>query len=540
MFCPNCGFELDDDSRYCTECGYSLAAAKEVLSASDGGASEPKEEPAAAPDDSAEAPEVARAAGGQSDEAEGNPADGEEAPAGESAAEESAAAEALPSSEASVEPAEPPAPLGMATPAPMPSASQPAQPPAPAAKKKEHKLFYVLGILVCLVTIGVVGYQLFFNKAAGDVAHYGQDKAVVVIQESKITPTDSKGEKLKKYSVTLSGDNGYSANAEVKGDEGFTMSQFPEVKSGNYTLTVKDSKSKVEWTVPVKVVDNSKSDEAVKDVSLEVPKADESDAKTDEGDKKNEGDSSSNSAAYAAYKQKCQEYLAQYGEAQTVEIEDYISALRGFCLADLVDFDNDGAPELVTVVNDMSADDMKSAWSGNIEGLQKSYTVEVWSATDGGVKRLYSQNWLDNSNGGAMYLPLVKDDKKNVFIGRRTYEMCDALKSKLSNKQVIAGDNWSLYGKKDDSLALVLNCEAWSVSVPGSYPEEYYASNGKEISKEVFNSLNRYSDFDHQYCTYYFVDFSSSSQGTISDVPVVGRAQMGERTSKTLKKLGIE
>mgnify|MGYP002615395981 FL=1 len=105
-----------------------------------------------------------------------------------------------------------------------------------------------------------------------------------------------------------------------------------------------------------------------------------------------------------------------------------MSALRGFCLADLVDFDNDGVSELVTVVNDMSADDMKSAWDGNIEELQKSYTVEVWSAEDGGIKRIYSQKWLDNSNGGSMYLPLVKDDEQNVLLGKRTYEMCKALR----------------------------------------------------------------------------------------------------------------
>lgn len=31
MFCPNCGFELDGDLRYCTECGYALEDAKAVL-----------------------------------------------------------------------------------------------------------------------------------------------------------------------------------------------------------------------------------------------------------------------------------------------------------------------------------------------------------------------------------------------------------------------------------------------------------------------------------------------------------------------------
>ena len=139
-----------------------------------------------------------------------------------------------------------------------------------------------------------------------------------------------------------------------------------------------------------------------------------------------------------------------------------------------------------------------------------------------------------------MYLPLVKDDEQNVLLGKRTYEMYDALKAKLSGKQMTYGDNWSLFGKKDDSLSLVLNREAWSVSVSGGNLGDYYASNGKEISEKDFNALNSYTDFNHQYCTYYFVDFSSSSQGSFSDVPVVGCSQMSDRTNSTLKKLGIE
>lgn len=538
MFCPNCGFELDGDLRYCTECGYALEDAKAVLNS--------------ASNEVAEEPSVINEAAEEifaSDETEKEPSAGAEAGGGKVARGERARSgrrrrpaqgrrvvrcNAFDSSRARR-----PAKAEQ-------SGRQARRGASPCAcgecirTEKGPKALYIVGIIVGLAAIAIFSYLLFFSKSSDDVAHYGQDKAIVVAQESKITPTDAKGEKIKKYSVTLNGDNGYSTNAEVKGDEGFTVSQLPDIKPGKYTLTVKDSKTKVEWSVPVEVVDNSKSDEAVKDVSLEVPKADSADAKADEGDKKDGNAAADNAAASAAYKQKCQEYLARYGEPQMVEIEDYMSALRGFCLADLVDFDNDGVSELVTVVNDMSADDMKSAWDGNIEELQKSYTVEVWSAEDGGIKRIYSQKWLDNSNGGSMYLPLVKDDEQNVLLGKRTYEMCDALKAKLSGKQITYGDNWSLFGKKDDSLSLVLNREAWSVSVSGGSLGDYYASNGKEISEKDFNALNSYTDFNHQYCTYYFVDFSSSSQGSFSDVPVVGCSQMSDRTNSTLKKLGIE
>lgn len=538
MFCPNCGFELDGDLRYCTECGYALEDAKAVLnSASNEVAEEPSvineaAEEIFASDETEKEPSAGAEAGEEKSPVESEPVADEE----DDRPKDDVSSDATPSIPA----------VRADRPKPSNPVAKPVAAPAPAsaanvsAQKKDPKALYIVGIIVGLAAIAIFSYLLFFSKSSDDVAHYGQDKAIVVAQESKITPTDAKGEKIKKYSVTLNGDNGYSTNAEVKGDEGFTVSQLPDIKPGKYTLTVKDSKTKVEWSVPVEVVDNSKSDEAVKDVSLEVPKADSADAKADEGDKKDGNAAADNAAASAAYKQKCQEYLARYGEPQMVEIEDYMSALRGFCLADLVDFDNDGVSELVTVVNDMSADDMKSAWDGNIEELQKSYTVEVWSAEDGGIKRIYSQKWLDNSNGGSMYLPLVKDDEQNVLLGKRTYEICDALKAKLSGKQITYGDNWSLFGKKDDSLSLVLNREAWSVSVSGGNLGDYYASNGKEISEKDFNALNSYTDFNHQYCTYYFVDFSSSSQGSFSDVPVVGCSQMSDRTNSTLKKLGIE
>lgn len=538
MFCPNCGFELDGDLRYCTECGHALEDAKAVLNSA---GNEVAEEPSVineaaeeifASDETEKEPSAGAEAGEEKSPVESEPVADEE----DDRPKDDAPSNATPSIQA----------VRADRPKPSNPVAKPVAAPAPApeanvsAQKKDPKALYIVGIVVGLAAIAIFSYLLFFSKSSDDVAHYGQDKAIVVAQESKITPTDAKGEKIKKYSVTLNGDNGYSTNAEVKGDEGFTVSQFPDIKPGKYTLTVKDSKSKVEWSIPVKVVDNAKSADAAKEVSLEVPKANEADTKTGEGDKKDGGAAADNTAAYAAYKQKCQEYLACYGEPRIVEATDSVYAMRGLCLADLVDFDQDGQPELLTVVNGMSDDELKSAWNGDIEGLQKSYTVEVWSAEDGGIKRIYSQKWLDNSNGGSMYLPLVKDDEQNVLLGKRTYEMCDALKAKLSGKQITYGDNWSLFGKKDDSLSLVLNREAWSVSVSGGNLGDYYASNGKEISEKDFNALNSYTDFNHQYCTYYFVDFSSSSQGSFSDVPVVGCSQMSDRTNSTLKKLGIE
>lgn len=538
MFCPNCGFELDGDLRYCTECGHALEDAKAVLNSA---GNEVAEEPSVineaaeeifASDETDKEPSAGAEAGEEKSPVENEPVADEE----DDRPKDDAPSNATPSIQAvRADRPKPSNPVAkpVAAPAPAPAANV-------SAQKKDPKALYIVGIVVGLAVIAIFSYLLFFSKS-GDVAHYGQDKAIVVAQESKITPTDAKGEKIKKYSVTLNGDNGYSTNAEVKGDEGFTVSQFPDIKPGKYTLTVRDSKSKVEWGIPVKVVDNSKSTDAVKEVSLEVPKANEADTKTGEGDKKDGGAAADNTAAYAAYKQKCQEYLACYGEPRIVEVTDSVYAMRGLCLVDLVDFDQDGQPELLTVVNGMSDDELKSAWNGDIEGLQKSYTVEVWSAADGGVKRLYSQNWLDNSNGGTMFLPLIKADDGSILVSQRTYEMSNTITALLAGRQALAGGNTLVYGKKGDVFSLVSNYESWGVRPSeGNGYEGYYASEGKEISETDYNALYQQFGYGHNYRTYYFFDFSTSGYGSISGESHVDPNQVAEVTKDTLKKVGIE
>lgn len=241
MFCPNCGFELDGDLRYCTECGYALEDAKAVLnSASDEVAEEPSvineaAEEIFASDETEKEPSAGAEAGEEKSPVESEPVADEE----DDRPKDDVSSDATPSIPAVR--ADRPKPINpvakpVAAPAPAPAANV-------SAQKKEPKALYIVGIVVGLAVIAIFSYLLFFSKS-GDVAHYGQDKAIVVTQESKITPTDAKGEKIKKYSVTLNGDNGYSTNAEVKGDEGFTVSQFPDIKPGKYTLTVRDSKSK--------------------------------------------------------------------------------------------------------------------------------------------------------------------------------------------------------------------------------------------------------------------------------------------------------
>ena len=70
--------------------------------------------------------------------------------------------------------------------------------------------------------------------------------------------------------------------------------------------------------------------------------------------------------------------------------------------------------------------------------------------------------------------------------------------------------------------------------------EEYYASEGKEISETDYNALYQQFGYGHNYRTYYFLDFSTSGYGSISGESHVDPNQVAEVTKDTLKKVGIE
>ena len=228
MFCPKCGAKVDDDSKFCTECGASLGAATKIVAE----VREQRESEAELDD-----------GGLTADETASSPVCEPEVQAGDG-------------SEVTTQPA--------------PDSEAPQQ--ISASKKKEPKALYVLGIAVGLVAIGILSWQLFFNKPGGESATFGQKSAIVCTVETKITPTDKDGKKIKSYTVELVGDNDYAAKAHVDGEDGFPLSTFGDAKAGKYTLKVTDKKSKIEYSTPVKIVKKGKAGSEVKsEVTVQVP-----------------------------------------------------------------------------------------------------------------------------------------------------------------------------------------------------------------------------------------------------------------------------
>ena len=140
-----------------------------------------------------------------------------------------------------------------------------------------------------------------------------------------------------------------------------------------------------------------------------------------------------------------------------------------------------------------------------------------------------------------MFLPLIKADGGSILVSQRTYEMSNAITALLAGRQVLAGDNTSVYGKKSDAFSLVSNYESWGVAPSEGNGYEYYcASEGKEISETDYNALYQQFGYGHNYRTYYFLDFSTSGYGSISGESHVDPNQVAEVTKDTLKKVGIE
>ena len=485
MFCPKCGAKVDNDSKFCTECGASLADTAKIVAEV-----REQKEPESEPD--GESTDVGSAS---------TPTCEPEAQAGDG-------------SEVAAQPA--------------PGSEVPQQVSTP--KKKEPKALYVLGIAVGLVVIGVLSWQFFFNKSNGDTAAFGQKSVIVCTVETKITPTDKDGKKIKSYTVELVGDNGYTAKARVNGENGFPLSTFGDAKAGTYALKVTNKKSKVEYSVPVKIVKKSQTqDTAQTEVTIRVPslKGDANDDKTSGDDEKADA---TQTAAYRAYNQKCQEFLSKYGKSTVIEPSNSNAlGLTGLCVADLVDFDDDGVEELLTVTCGLDDNAFFTTWGTS--AANTAYEVNVWAYEDGGLRQAYSGNWVDNSNGAGEFLSLVNRGDQ-VFIRQMTYGLSADMQAKIAGGQTIATESYSFIGKAKNHFKTMDRAEFAGVWDSGE-SKSYCTINGTDASEEDLMSLmSKYGD----YRTYNLVDFSYEGS-SYSESSSLGIKQVQKKTANTLAKL---
>lgn len=497
MFCPKCGAKLADNLKFCTECGASLEGAAQVMAevrertSADASPSELSGETLA--DGTMVADAVDEAV-----EVEPEFGTDQHAPDNTSHVSES-----------------------VQTSTAANAASQAATP-----QRKEPKVLYVLGIVVGLIVIGLVSWQLFFSDFDGNVAMFGQKESVICALDTKVIPTDPDGNKITSFVAELIDENGRSSKVKVTGESGFSMGKFKDAKEGPYTLKVINKKTKVEYSIPVKLVSGSRKSEAETEITVQAPaKKPGADARKDNAD--GEDVDSSQIAAYRAYSQKCHEYLNKYGEARVVETCGY--ALTGFCVADLIDFDNDGSDELLTIACSLDEGASQTDWAGT--DTTKPYEVEVWSYVDGGLKRVYEQRWVDFSNGGGEFLTLTKKSNK-VYIESDMFTMSDQMKAMCEKSDILSASITTMHGKEGDSFEDDISIEFASSYSSGVY-ESFCLVQGKPASEdEYMDALKGYD----QYATYALLDFSTT-KNEYQDSTYLSLQDVQQRTADTLSKL---
>ena len=325
MYCTKCGAQIPDGSTFCTSCGARV------------GGVEDQAEPVAFP--VGDAPSSAPV--------------GQQAPQG--------------------------APVHMAAQSryeePMTEPAETAQSfvPTPQPKKPKHRGRIVAaaigGVAVVAIVVAIVVVPRIGSSS--EVTSGGKGY-VVCACETKVLPKNSKGKKLKSYTVELApvSGKGKSYTIKVDGEDGFVMEDFGELPDQKYQMTITSGKGKKKSTTTMKVDYAKEGSDAPKNVELTQSKK--------------EAKASAKAAVKTAnelFTDKIFEYQKKYGEGEAVEFDEYTYGAQGVAYAKLVDFDGDGQDELLIEYSDEPVDFEDKAASANLE---------VWAYRNGEIEKVYT------------------------------------------------------------------------------------------------------------------------------------------------------
>lgn len=332
MYCTKCGAQIPDGSTFCTSCGARV------------GGAEDQAEPVAFPVEDAPASAPV----------------GQQAPQG--------------------------APVHMAAQSryeePMTEPAEAAQPfvPTPQPKKPKHRGRIVAAVIGGVAVVAIVAAIVIVPRigASSEVTSGGKGY-VVCACETKVLPKNSKGKKLKSYTVELApvSGKGKSYTIKVDGEDGFAMEDFGELPDQKYQMTITSGKGKKKSTTTMKVDYTKEGSDAPKNVELTQSKK--------------EAKASAKAAVKTAnelFTDKILEYQKKYGEGQAVEIDDSSTyGAQGVAFAKLVDFDGDGQDELLIEYSDEPLFNANGATAAK---------AEVWAYRDGKIEKVYEPDiWVD-------------------------------------------------------------------------------------------------------------------------------------------------
>lgn len=332
MYCTKCGAQIPDDSMFCTSCGARV------------GGVEDQAEPVAFPVEDAPASAPA----------------GQQAPQGASAH-----MAAQPRYEE-----------------PMTEPAEAAQPfvPTPQSKKPKHRGRIVAAVIGGVSVVAIVAAIVIVPRigASSEVTSGGKGY-VVCACETKVLPKNSKGKKLKSYTVELASvsGKGKSYTIKVDGEDGFAMEDFGELPDQKYQMTITSGKGKKKSTTTMKVDYTKEGSDAPKSVELTQSKK--------------EAKASAKAAVKTAnelFTDKILEYQKKYGEGEAVAIDDSSTyGAQGVAFAKLIDFDGDGQDELLIEYSDEPLFNTNGATAAK---------AEVWAYRDGKIEKVYEPDiWVD-------------------------------------------------------------------------------------------------------------------------------------------------
>lgn len=247
--------------------------------------------------------------------------------------------------------------------------------PTPQPKKPKHRGRIVAAVIGGVAVVAIVAAIVIVPRigASSEVTSGGKGY-VVCACETKILPKNSKGKKLKSYTVELAPANGKDKSYTIKvdGEDGFAMEDFGELPDQKYQMTITSGKGKKKSTTTMKVDYAKEGSDASKNVELTQSKK--------------EAKASAKAAVKTAnelFTDKILEYQKKYGEGEAVEIDDSQSTYgaQGVAYAKLVDFDGDGQDELLIEYSDEPVDRVDNAAAAHLE---------VWAYKNGKIEKVYT------------------------------------------------------------------------------------------------------------------------------------------------------
>lgn len=349
------------------------------------------------------------------------------------------------------------------------------------APKKPRNIVAVAIAAVAAVLL-LVGVGFFTLGGSADAAE------VSVV--TRIIPKDESGNALKDYTAQIEAEDGSRYQMRVQGPEGFTYADFGKIPYGPYMLVIinkngdtygpyettyiedTDKNPKPKPWDPIGDPTGKGGNDAAGKIGKVVKKTEDDEDRERTIDRNIE---ELRKASYAAYYEKCQEYMALTDG--TVGEERYYEDLQneavwcvGLNMVDLVDFNEDGIEELVVVYYDESTGPEEKA---DYEAWKENYAVEVWEYRDNELVNIYQ--------GGLPYGP---NPATIVFSYCSWGEGKEAVPGLYFQGYDENSSTTSLWKYRDGALAAV-NQFDYSYDSEGGYS---YFVNGEEVSEGEYES----------------------------------------------------